>query len=559
MSRSLRALLFIALVLMPLLAAAAPRAWLDRDSVRLGETVTLNVETDARGAGEPDFSVLDAQFRRLGTSSSTQLSYSNGRQSARTLWAVALEPRAEGTIAIPSFTVGAETTEPLVLNVLPMPAGGSAAAGDDVFLEIDAEPASPYVQQQVRYTVRLYYAVTLLEGQLQEPQTTGAQVRRLGQDVNYNKTIGDRRYSVVERRYALVPEASGRLEIPGPQFAGRALRSGSYGSMLGANSVLNARGNAVTLDVRPRPAGAKTPWLPARALELSDESGETPAELQVGEPLTLTLRLHAQGLSAEQLPELTLPAIDGAEVYPDQETPQTRDDGEWLRGERVRKFALVPTRPGTLTLPEVAIDWWNVGTDQAERAVLPARTFTVAGAVPGAAAVDTTAPQDAGGEPATESPASAATTTRWPNYLWPTLTVLFATLWIATLLVRRRNAAREAIAPTPSPIRAQRSDWRPRWNAALQAADLTAAAHAIVDAARDIAPQARALADVLPLLGADDQRAALQRLERVLYRGEDAAGLVEILRAAFTKGPHWRRDAAAVSADDSLPPLYPPR
>ena len=92
---------------------AQVRAWLDRDSIRMGETVTLNVETDARGGSEPDFSALDQNFRRLGTSSNTQLSFVNGRQSARTLWAVALEPLHEGVIGIPAFAVGSESTTPL--------------------------------------------------------------------------------------------------------------------------------------------------------------------------------------------------------------------------------------------------------------------------------------------------------------------------------------------------------------------------------------------------------------------------------------------------------------
>ena len=286
-----RGVLLFALLL-PVLALAAPRAWLDRDSMRMGETITLNVEGDIRGA-EPDFSVLDQSFRRLGTSSSSKISIVNGQQSANTLWAVALEPLQEGVIGIPALQVGDATTEPLTLTVLPAPAGGTAAQGEDVFLETDAEPASPYVQQQVRYVVRLYYAVTLLEGQLEEPRPDTGQIRRIGQDVTYQKTVADRRYNVVERRYALIPEASGPVQITGPQFRGRALRPGQFNSMFGAGINLSARGDNVSIDVRARPAAAPTPWLPAQALSLTDESAGSPAELRVGEPLTITLRVSA--------------------------------------------------------------------------------------------------------------------------------------------------------------------------------------------------------------------------------------------------------------------------
>ena len=44
---------------------AAARAFLDRDSIALGETVTLNVEVDGIGTGEPDLSALAGNFRVL--------------------------------------------------------------------------------------------------------------------------------------------------------------------------------------------------------------------------------------------------------------------------------------------------------------------------------------------------------------------------------------------------------------------------------------------------------------------------------------------------------------
>lgn len=556
MTRALRSL--IALMLWwPLLASAAPRAWLDRDSIRMGETVTLNVETDARGGSDPDFSVLDANFRRLGTQSSTQLSWVNGKQSARTTWGVALEPLQEGIIGIPALAVGNESTAPLSLRVLPMPSGGSAAAGSDVFLEVDAEPSDPYVQQQVRYAVRLYYAVPLLEGQLEDPQAAGARVSRIGQDVQYHKMVGERRYTVVERRFAIVPEASGPLEIPGLQFRGRTLRTSGYGSLMSPSAILSARGDALALDVRPRPAQAPTPWLPARTVNLVDESGAVADTLKVGEPYTLVLRAAGQGLAAEQLPELSLPAIEGAEVYPDQETSQTGFDGEWLRGERVRKFAIVPTRAGTLRLPEVGIDWWNVDADRAERASLPARQLPVAdasGNVPAEPA------RPVSEESATEAVEPAQQAPPAPHAIpwWPLLTATFALLWVGTLLWRRRVAseapARSPVAPrAPTP-----AEWKRTWGSALDAADLPVIAQRLVAAVPPRLGSARHLADVVAALDDEAQRDAVAALERMLYAGHDDEDLIARLRAEFSRGPRWRARASnSPPPSDDLPPLYP--
>ncbi len=87
---------------------------------------------------------------------------------------------------------------------------------------------------------------------------------------------------------------------------------------------------------------------------LKDDS-ELPTEIRVGDPVTRTIRLQAQGLGFEQLPELNLTAPEGAEIYPDKPDTRTRDDGTWLYGERVRKFAFVPTKPGTLTIPGMSV------------------------------------------------------------------------------------------------------------------------------------------------------------------------------------------------------------
>lgn len=564
MNAMTRCLLLLALLL-PTLASAAPRAWLDRDSMRMGETVTLNVEADIRGE-EPDFSVLDQNFRRLGTSANSQISIVNGRQSAKMLWAVALEPLQEGVIGIPALQIGDENTEPLTLTVLPAPAGGSAAQGEDVFMETNAEPASPYVQQQVRYVVRLYYAVTLLEGQLEEPRADTGQIRRLGQDLTYQKSVAGRRYNVVERRYALIPEASGRIEIAGPQFRGRALRPGQFNSMFGAGINLSARGDKVEIDVRPRPADAPTPWLPAQMLSLTDESGTPPTELRVGEPLTLTLRVSAQGLAAEQLPELVLPRIDGAEVYPDQETTQTRDDGEWLRGERVRKFAIVPVRAGTIDIPEIAIEWWNTGSDQRERAVLSARQWNVLASATQPGTVTDAAPApvvigDTGTAAADGTP--VATPARVPSAAgpWQIATVVFALLWLVSmmlLLLRRRQRSSASIAAaSAAPERAKPDAWRHAWRQALASADLRAASQALLRGARTERPGLRELGALAQALDDGAQRDAVLALERTLYRDEPAGDLPARLEQAFAGDFRWRRDVVAADSEALLPPLYP--
>ena len=87
------------LSLLRLGAQAQTRAWLDRDRIALGETVTLNIETDAAAAGAPDYAPLQRDFELSGHASSRQYrDRSTAAAAARTLYAVALQPRRDGVI-----------------------------------------------------------------------------------------------------------------------------------------------------------------------------------------------------------------------------------------------------------------------------------------------------------------------------------------------------------------------------------------------------------------------------------------------------------------------------
>lgn len=527
-------------------ALAQTRAWLDRNSAHLGETVTLNIETDRDG--EPDFSVLESDFRIVRRSTNSQVQIINGTTTRSRLWAVALEPLHEGVIGIPPITIGSVQTEPLTLTVQPTPQG-SAANGDDVFLEVEAEPRDPYVQQQLTYTVRLFYAVQLLEGSLNEPEGEGLQVRRVGQDANYARDIGGRRYNVVERRYAITPERSGTLQLRGVTFQGRVARTSRFNSMFSQGAVVTVGSDDLALNVRPVPDGAPEPWMPVTALRLQDDAGRLPQQVRVGDALELTLTAEATGLPDDQMPELSLPAIEGAEVYPGQETRQTREVDGRIVGVRSRNFAIVPLRAGSLTLPERRMAWWNVQADQRAHTALPARTIEVLGA-DGAAA---SGADDGSGDEVKTSQDSLVSTSS--VRLWQSLTAIFALAWLVTLfwLWRvARNGAGPVHSSAPSAHVPRSTTWRTELTQALARGDLPRIRHALLQCD----PRARDLSTLAMRLRDPAQREAVLKLERKLYRGDADESVIGHLRAAFARPPELIQSANHEQRHESLPPLY---
>ena len=544
--------------------APSVRAWLDRDTMHMGETVTLNVEATGDTGGQPDFSALSQDFNLLGTQSSQQVIILNGSSTTKVVWAVGLEPKHAGRLAIPALAIGSAKTSPLTLSVLAQPAGAEGKPGDDVFLEVTAEPLAPYVQQQVRYTVKLYFSFGLTDGNLSEPQADGVVVQRLGQDKSYLATIGDRRYHVMERHYALTPEKSGMLSLPALVFRGNTLDAADPTGFFSRPRTISARSDAVDLNVKPKPATwpATESWLPAQSMLLKDDT-ELPNEIHVGDPVTRTIRMQAQGLGFEQLPELELAAPAGAEIYPDKADTRTRDDGTWLYGERVRKFAFVPTKPGSLTIPGVSVKWWDTTHERVETAELPARTLTVlpaAGAkAPPSAPADNSAPAADTAEPAVAPTTSVPIATPASVRFWQTLAGIGFVLWLLTLALwwRTRGARPTVRVDAAIPPNAGSAAHRAVFLKACSLGELAGAERALVAWARSERPDVRNLGELAVRLDSAAQTDALAALQRARYAGAAKQGVGSQLERAFKAGLAWRKPAAPSGQKSALPALYP--
>lgn len=393
--------IFLMLLLVSQSLWADVKASLNRNTISDGDTVTLIVEsTDRNHSGEPDLAVLRQDFEILGTRNSRQTQIINGRRTDKHQWHVELIPKNSGTVTIPAIRVGDDQTAPLQLSVKQQPAAVAAGSGQPVFIKVSIEPAdaTAYVQQQIQYTLQLYFREPLAEGSFDGPNIENAIVERLGEDRQYETTVNGEPYQVIERRHAIFPEQSGKLVIPAVVFNGRmagALRERSTGMssmmerFIGSNLVrapgkrIRLRSREITLDVRARPASYDGQhWLPSEQVVLRDSWAEGPPEFHAGEPVTRTITLEAKGLESSHLPDISLPEPTGMRMYPEKPEHATRTDGEWVYGSNQQAVAYVPIATGRITIPEIRVDWWDTRKQQQRSTVLPAWEVNV---LPGAA------------------------------------------------------------------------------------------------------------------------------------------------------------------------------
>lgn len=541
-------------------AAAASRAWLDRSEVALGDSVTLNIETDASAAA-PDLSPLRADFDIRDQSSSRQVQMVNGAMSARSLFGVVLTPRHSGELTIPALRLGSDSTAPLRLSVAAAAAAPAATRrGDEVvFLETEVDDARPYVQQSVGVVLRLYFATQLASGELDLPTPSGASLQRVGDDANSVREIGGRRYNVVERRFLLVPERSGELVLPPARFDGRAV-GGFFDDYFGRGSGrLSAASAPRTLQVQPQPDGAPQPWLPLRSLQLRYTA--TPQQARTGEAATLVVEATAQGATQAQFPELPVPSVPGAQVFAEPARAEEHFDGDTPRLKLTRRYSIVPSRPGHLVVPGMQVTWWDVASATARNARLPDLTLDVAAGAGGDPPASATPALPAADE-VQDAPAAAGNglalpaATRAPT-LWIALAAVFALLWLATLawaLSRGRRGHAAAVAPAAPdavPVRSRHGVGELR--RAIDAGGLDEVARLLCEMAgvADLDALQSRLADPA-------QRAAVASMQRARWGGDgDIAAVRSQLREAFRQGPRFEMQAPPPA--DALPPLYPRR
>ena len=554
-------------------ANAAVRAWLDRDHIALGDSITLTIEADG-SSGNPDLAELRKDFDVGGMATGSQTTIVNGSMKSSVQWSVTLMPRHAGAIDIPALAVGGERTLPLRVSVdahAAAEANGAAStqptsaanADKSIFVESTVAPTNPYVQQAAIYTVRLYYAVTPLDAGLDVAPPDNGDLRQIGDDATTSVMVQGRRYDMLERHYLLQPERSGALHIPAPVFHGRTMADINNlfddATSAGGGEV-RVPGKPIDLQVRPRPQQVSVPWLPARALQLAVDPPTAP--VHAGEPFSFVVRVDGEGVTAAQLPEIQLPTIPGVQVYPEPSSTSERARGGSLVAERSRRFAIVPEHAGDLRLPALEMPWWDVVNDHAAVAHLDLPALQV---LPGAGGQNDTSSgtsQPADGATISSTASSLSAGNASALRVWQIATLSLALLLAVSLWWGWRRGSGDNGSSESAHAAVERSpSGTPTLSRALALGDSVAIAQALIEAAPAVpnSPAPHSLGEVARRLDDPVQRAAVLAFDAARWSadGVPSEQALAQLRSAFAQPPRWAGRTRSPSRDDALPPLYP--
>jgi len=398
--------------------SAEVKAYLNKSSFFAGDPVTLNIETDKNDNAKPDLIPLQKDFTIIGSSANSRIRVLNGKRSFKKSWTIELQPKSKGSLQIPSITVGQFKTEPLELSIADLPPEVTAETSKHIFIEssIGVSGDISFVQQQLPYTIKLFYDASMQTAQIQTPELKSAIIEKLGSDKRYEEVRAGKRYNVVEKNFVISPEKSGVLHIPAATVTGRIALSGGDSPTLrkrmdetdmlnnffndfrndpffkdtfgggffsnrsrGPSRPFSLSSEKIDVEVMPVPdAFTGSAWLPAEDLVIKDSWATSPPSLKVGEPVTRSLTLQAKGLAGSQIPDISFPKPEHIKSYPDKAKSETRTDGNTVYGIQHTEISYIPDVSGKVTIPRIMIDWWDVKNKKQRTFTLPEWNLNVA-------------------------------------------------------------------------------------------------------------------------------------------------------------------------------------
>ena len=448
-------LLALTLLLTSFASVASLTTSVDRRQVSDADLLVLKVRLENAGTNTaPDFSVLEQDFEIIsvkGPQSTSRTSIINGNTTAEVyvLWELSLRARRLGQLIVPSLYAGRDRSSPIVVEVVRQTAEMRRQASQYVFFETTVDRQETYVQGQLLYTVKLFY-VDAVSGDFPAPPALGdAVIEPLGGEQRYETLVNNRRYYVLEKRYAIYPQKSGELTIPRETFAG----SRGSNRFFSTGERVMAISNPHTINVQPKPASfPDANWLPAKGLVLTDAWSQTPPNFTVGEPINRTLTLTVEGVAGSLLPPMPPLTIDNAKTYEDPPTVTEAATTNGIVATQTYTIGIVPTAAGSLELPAIRLYWWNTETDALAYSELPAASFTVKASTSTPTSTPSLTPVVPPAAVAAASNASPQPQSRWA-LISHVLVVVFALLWLITLGLwwRSRQTHRQSGKPeTPS-------------------------------------------------------------------------------------------------------------
>lgn len=377
--------------------AASLLSTVDRNKIQLNETLVLTVQYDQKSdASALDFSALQNDFEVLGVSpqSNSSVTMINGKttQIVQTKWTIVLSPSRLGALVIPALNIDGTQSQAIRINVTNKVEQGGATL-PPLTADIRASSESVYPGQELILTVEISAQSDIGDLNGAPLELDNADTQALSQN-GFRRVDNGIARQIVELKFSVFAKEPGELVIP------RLTYSGVQG---GRRSVFGSRGKQIiartprmVVDVKPIPDSTQD-WFPVKNVSIRSEWSDNLTTAQVGSPITRTITVTAEGQRSSAIPPLASPSLsEDYKIYNDKPKLETEATPNGLISTRIESSAVVPSKEGNFTLPEIKVTWWNTQLESWQTSSLAAETITVAPSSSPVASVSSEPASDSG-------------------------------------------------------------------------------------------------------------------------------------------------------------------
>ncbi|MDT8286075.1 MAG: BatD family protein [Elusimicrobiales bacterium] len=402
------ALLALALIFpaAPARAALTVAASVDRHEVDIDGSVrlTVTVSGDTANVPEPEIPRLDA-FNVYSSGRSQNISFINGRVSSSVVFSYILEPRYIGKAVIPPISVFTGTEKFLTRRIeiqvrgaasraqpaagagkqapaksarparprAEQPARPAGERADPLFITVETDKKSAYVNEQVTLSVKFFTSVPLTSNPRYVPPSLKGLLAEDLPPVRSGETeINGTRYFFNEIKTALFGLQDGKAVIGEAKIIAQlqgahtldpmdpAFFQKFFSMSMGQGRTHEVTSEPLSLDIRPLPGGAPEGFNGAVGNYIIAASVDR-KELKAGEALTLSVSVSGKGhlntITAPALPEtMDFRYYDTASSY------SLTKHKDVVGGKKVFTTVLIPRGEGKKVIPPVKFAFFNPET-----------------------------------------------------------------------------------------------------------------------------------------------------------------------------------------------------
>ncbi len=359
-------------------------ASVDTTRTDLGSVILLTLTFEgAKPDGPPELPKIDGlEARYLGPSS--RISIINGQVSTRVGYMYNLFPTKTGKFRIPAIKANVAgqtlTSQPIDLEVVDASKAGSPGTGAEstgtnlnerIFLIMEIPKKQVYVYERLPVTIKLFIqGLAVRDIQYPQFQHEGFFAKEYGQPKEYQATMGESRYQVIEFNTAVYPTSSGSLTL-GPGKLGCNILFESSGRRRfprsGFDSLFEDDFFEGFFDHHEkRPMTVSSVELPVEVLSFPEEgkpadfsgavgtfsfeASVSPSEVDVGDPLTLRMKV----IGDAYWPAVGMPSLKESENLKLYE-PQIKDQA----GQKTLEQVLIPKSEKITEIPAIRFTYFD--------------------------------------------------------------------------------------------------------------------------------------------------------------------------------------------------------